>query len=185
MDRARVLLEKWNEKAKLSRDLHYVASVRLRRWHYWVGIPTIILSASVSTAVFATVEQGPFASHARVMVGVVSVAAAVLAALQTFFRFHERAELHRAAAVGHDSLSRQIEQTLAEETTAHELSSAIELIRKRMDELGQAPELSDQDLMSVASVSDRPPAGASRPLMRTSPTPTFPSASVAAAPAAQ
>jgi hypothetical protein len=145
------LLEKWNAKAKLYRDVHYVASVRLRRMHYLIGVPTIALSAFVGTAVFATLEK-TVAFGVRVAVGLVSVAAATLAALQTFLRFSERAETHRQASVGYDAITRQIEQILAEAPPDGELRPLVEHIRKRLDELGQAPELSEADQLSASQV---------------------------------
>ena len=38
-----VLLGKWCVKAKGYRDAHHHASVRLRRWHFLLGVPAIVL----------------------------------------------------------------------------------------------------------------------------------------------
>ncbi|HYQ41906.1 MAG TPA: SLATT domain-containing protein [Polyangiaceae bacterium] len=151
INKTRELLEKWNGKAKGYRDLHYAASVRLRRMHYIIGIPTIALTALVGTAVFATLEK-TVELWVRIALGFVSVMAATLAALQTFLRFSERAEIHRQASVGYDAVTREIEQTLAEELPDAEVKPAIERIRKRLDELGQAPELSEQDQLTARRV---------------------------------
>lgn len=134
------LLLKWSAKAKVFRDAHYAASVRLRNLHYMLGFPTIILSAVVGTAVFATLEKS-VALGLRVGVGCISVAAAILAALQTFLRFAERAELHRQAFAGFDSIVRDIELALALGDQS-DVAATLRGVSKRFNDLGSAPELS-------------------------------------------
>ena len=75
------------------------------------GGPTIALAAIVATSSFSTVGQNA-ERWLQVTSGLLSILAAVLAALQTFFRFAERAEAHRTASVRYGSLRREIEQLL-------------------------------------------------------------------------
>jgi hypothetical protein len=94
----------WNNKENwYSRE-----AKRLQRLHYWLGVPTVVLSAMVGTAVFVALGK-VVDVWAQVAVGLTSMTAAVLAALQTFLRFAERAEQNRKLAAGFASLRREIE----------------------------------------------------------------------------
>jgi len=80
------------------------------RWHFWLGIPAVILSTVVGTAVFATLENQSVGITARVIIALVSIAAAVLAGLQTFLRMSETAAAHGQAGDWYASIKRDIEQ---------------------------------------------------------------------------
>lgn len=144
MEEVEALLEKWVVKAKRFRDAHYYASARYRRLHYLLGMPSIVLSASLGTAVFATLEK-EISVEARVGVGIVTIAAAAFSAVHTFLRHAERAEAHRQAYVGFESVVRTMEASLAFKLTPTDLQRAVEKIRKNLDDLNQAPELADAD----------------------------------------
>jgi hypothetical protein len=66
------------------------------RLNYLLGVPVVVLTTFVGTSVFATLQEDVNTSL-RILVGAVSVFAAVLASLQTFLRYPERAEKHRIA----------------------------------------------------------------------------------------
>jgi hypothetical protein len=50
---------------------------------YLLGIPTIILSAGVGTAVFASLNKQAMGNSIKLVFGLISIMAAVLASLQT------------------------------------------------------------------------------------------------------
>jgi hypothetical protein len=93
-------------------ETHYAIAARLGRLNVRLGIPVVVLTTFVGTSVFATLERHVDLSL-RILVGVVSVLAAVLASLQTFLRFAERAEKPRAAAESWSSIRREIAEMLA------------------------------------------------------------------------
>lgn len=146
------LLEKWNRTAKAYRNAHYGAAVRLRRLHYSLGIPALVLSTIVGTTVFATLEK-TLELGIRLAVAIVSVLAAILAASQTFLRFAERAEKHRNAYSGYDSIVRDIDYAIHASDSKDRkklLAAAAERVKKRIDELANSvPELSDADRLAV------------------------------------
>jgi hypothetical protein len=90
-------------------NAHYDMALKLRKRHTWLGVPVIVTTAVVSTAIFATLEAEP-AIGWKVVTGLISVAAAVLAGLQTFFNFAEQAQRHQASAIGYSRLRRHLEQ---------------------------------------------------------------------------
>ena len=118
--------------------------------HYYIGIPSIVLSAIVGTAVFATLER-TVDIGAKLVVAFISVAAAVLAAVQTFLRFSERSEAHRQAYAGYDGVVREIEQALV---LGKSNEQVLDHIRKRLDTLASAPELATRDMSRAADALD-------------------------------
>ncbi len=146
------LLEKWNRTAKAYRNAHYAAAVRLKRLHYWLGIPALVLSTIVGTTVFATLETA-LELGIRLAVGLISVLAAALGASQTFLRFAERAEKHMQAYSGYASIVRDIEYALHasdRKDSKKLLAAAAERVKKRIDELANSvPELSEADREAV------------------------------------
>jgi hypothetical protein len=143
------LLRDWQRRAAISQDAHYVRATRLTKFNIWFGIPVVALSTAVGTSVFATL-QDDVRTEVRIVVGSVSVLAAVLASLQTFLRFQERAEKHRAAAELWSSVRRDIDEMLALHpdylAERSDPKEYLDGLRRRMDEISaQSPEIGDRD----------------------------------------
>jgi hypothetical protein len=68
------------------------------------GIPAVVLSTVVSTSVFASLLKQPD-PWLQITLGFASVAAALLASLQTFLSYSERAEKHRIAGAKYGALA--------------------------------------------------------------------------------
>jgi hypothetical protein len=69
----------------------------------------------------------------QIVVGLASVAAALLASLQTFLGYSERAEKHRIAGAKYGALGRELEQIRASDTTL--TFDEISAVRKRLNDL--------------------------------------------------
>jgi hypothetical protein len=74
----------WFRRCRESQRVHYEYGSSLEKRNYWLGVPTIILSTAVGTAVFASIESSTASAKYGLWCGLVSMAAAILAALQTF-----------------------------------------------------------------------------------------------------
>ncbi|WP_280263421.1 SLATT domain-containing protein [Nocardia wallacei] len=87
---------------------HYLAAHRSGTMQILLGIPAVIFSTAVGTAIFGTLASSP---HRVVVVvaGAVSVASAVLSALQIFLGYPERSENHRIAGSHYMALKRQLD----------------------------------------------------------------------------
>jgi hypothetical protein len=70
---------------------HYLAAKYCQRRHTLLGVPVVAGTSIVGTSIFATLTEEPWIVW-KIATGVISIAAAVLAALQTFFGFAEQAE---------------------------------------------------------------------------------------------
>ncbi len=102
------LLTKWAERVRRAQAAHYDSAVRCDKRHFWVGVPVVILTSFIGTSVFVTLQKEADFSM-KLAVGLASVVAAVLASVQTFLRFSERAESHRLAAMKFGGLRKEIE----------------------------------------------------------------------------
>ena len=131
------LLDSWRERVRTYQKAHYDAAERLRRRNYLFGVPIIALSAIVGTSVFATISEG-LSLWSRIVVGLVSISVAVLSALQTFFRFAERAEQHREAAMKYGAINRELERMRTFPPVGAEAAQGATMqIEEKLNELAQ------------------------------------------------
>ena len=88
---------------------HYKSSASFNFRNRILGSCVVIFSVSVGTAVFADLAKHDD-NFVRNLIGLISVAAAILSSLQTSLKYEERAEKHRSAAVRYGHLRRELEQ---------------------------------------------------------------------------
>lgn len=98
-----------------------------------LGIVAVILSTTVGTAIFGTFSESP-SSGIRTAAGLLSVGAAVMAALQTFLGFAQRQVAHHESAVRYGALRRECEAAMSMSLSQGELNRVMSSVRKRWDE---------------------------------------------------
>lgn len=108
MDSNQLLVE-WRDRARVAQIGHYKTAVKLENRHRRIGLFVVVLNAVVGTAVFATLSEQANTVAVKVVVGLFSILAAVLAGVQTFERAGERAEVHRQFATRFSELQRAVE----------------------------------------------------------------------------
>jgi hypothetical protein len=132
------LLDEWRLRAAIAQEAHYSRATSLADYNIWFGVPVVALSTLVATSVFATLQED-VRIELRVVVGFVSALAAVLASLQTFLRFQERAEKHRVSAELWAAIRREIDQMLALHpqylAERSDPKKYLDDLRRRMDEV--------------------------------------------------
>jgi len=101
--------EDYRHYAQKKSNAHYQMSERARARHNMLGIPVTVATAVVGTAIFATLNSPTQSFWIQVAAGLLSLAAAVTAALQTFFNFADVASRHKDAAVGYESVRHQLD----------------------------------------------------------------------------
>jgi hypothetical protein len=143
------LLRETHDAAAISQDAHYAIATRLAKYNIWFGIPVVALATLVGTSVFATLQKD-VRTDLRILVGFVSVLAAVLASLQTFLRFQERGEKHRAAAEHWSQIRRETKQMLALHpdylAERSDPKTYLDSLREKMDRVSaQSPEIGGPD----------------------------------------
>jgi hypothetical protein len=106
------LLRHWQLRIHWVQIGHYETGRAFEKRHFWLGVPAVILSTIVGTAVFASLAK--FADEEsllwpKIAVGLLSVVAAVLISLQTFLRYAEQAESHKTAGAKYAHLKQRLE----------------------------------------------------------------------------
>ena len=136
MDGTNKLLEEWLFRIRRAQQAHYESATHFARLNYWLGVPAIALSAVVGTSVFAALGKET-AISIKIAVGVASVTAAILMALQTFLSYSERAEKHRTVATRYGTMRREIEKKLALPPAKRELEAYIESLQVQWDKCNE------------------------------------------------
>jgi hypothetical protein len=126
------LLEDWHRRVTTAQFGHQRQADRFRVLSLVVGIPVVVLTTLVGTSAFAAVTHGA-SKTARLLVGVVSILAAVLASIQTFLGYGQSAERHRIAGARYASLRRSTEDALGRHDP-----SFLDRLRTEMDKVGAA-----------------------------------------------
>jgi hypothetical protein len=175
------LLRDWQQRVTAARTAHYALASRLRRSHLLLGIPAVVFSSVVGTSLFATLTKEKVNSTLRLVIGAVSVLAAIFAALQTFLRFGERAEKHVIAADWYSAIRREIAEILALPAAVREHpKECLDRIRKEMSKISQqSPEIGDRlwaKLSETYGVDDSAPMGRGSTGTGDSPSPSAPAA---------
>lgn len=140
------LLNKWLLHTTRKANAHASCAHRSRRWRQAIGIPSVVLSAIVGTAVFSELETTGGIGHGLVIALV--LCSAVLTALQTFFNYGEVEQVHRVAHKKYSKIRRRIDKSL----TGLSATSDDDLvaIEKELDEASEIePIISDKEWHKV------------------------------------
>ena len=141
------LLNGWLIHSHKCRDRHDVAARLYAKGQYALGIPSLVVSTIVGTSVFSALSSKEVPA---LWVGILSIAAAVLAALQTFMDFGGRSDKHRSAGVKYKAAIRLLEQNKVRLSQGAEPSTEdIDSMRTLLDTLEDAapvvmPKIYDQ-----------------------------------------
>jgi hypothetical protein len=136
------LISDWRAQACSNQDLHARAAKHYRKMHYWLGIPVVVISSAVGSVAFASLhEQGN--DRIRLAAGIISMVAAILASLQTFLGFGERAEKHRAVGIGYERVRQEIEEIQGLPVHLRgNVKERLDVLREKMDALADdSPEV--------------------------------------------
>lgn len=145
------LMEEWRLRAWAAQMAHYRVASRLRSFNVWLGLPVVVFTTAVGTSLFATLDTQQ-STEVRIVVGTISVLAAIFAAVQTFFNFAARADQHVLAADWYASIRRKIEQELRiPRMYRGDPKKFMDGIRKEMNTVGsQFPEIGERLWSEVA-----------------------------------
>lgn len=139
------LLANWYQRMRVTKQGHYEAARRLESLHYKLGVPIMVLSTIAGTSVFAALGKSPDPLM-QVAVGLVSISAGVLAALQTFLGASARAEKHRAAAARYGAIGRDVEVLQALSPSVRgDPQEVLDRLRTQLDDLAlESPGFTDR-----------------------------------------
>jgi hypothetical protein len=106
------LIAEWHAGIRINVLAHYECSKVFADYHRLLGYPTVIFSALAGTAFVSSLNNSRL-WLAQALAVLLSLAVTVLASLQTFLRYAERAEKHKTAATEFGKLRRELEEILA------------------------------------------------------------------------
>ena len=131
----------WIRRARESQIRHYTMADRLTRCGRRLGLGVIGITAATGTSAFLSLVAQAVSPDVRIIIGMTSLSAAVLASLQTLLRFSERAELHRRAGAQYGAVRRRLEALHAASPCVHD-ACVIDAVRDELDHSAQtAPHL--------------------------------------------
>ena len=141
------MLNAWHRRLSESQFAHYTACRKLTSANLILGVPVVALSALVAAAMLATYERA-LTEPMRITFGCITLAVALMASLQTFLRFAERAERHRVVAARYGSIKRRAEQLLVAGGVASEAD--ISDLREQTDRLTEeAPQINQYVIKAI------------------------------------
>jgi hypothetical protein len=130
------LLGGWLIHSHKARDRHDLAARSYAKGQYALGIPALVVSTIVGTSVFSALASKEVP---ELWVGLLSIAAAVLAAVQTFMDFGGRSDKHRIAAVKYKASIRAIEfLRMRLSTSAGVADDELAALRTQLDNLEES-----------------------------------------------
>lgn len=119
-------IEKLRLDAKFGKDKHFAAADRTRAYHYWFGVPVIIITVFLGSAVFADLTGAQ-----KIIGAILAYISALLVSLQTFLNPKEMEKGHRSIGNRYLEISRTCLLILAKlEDKIHTLAQATEEYEK-------------------------------------------------------
>jgi hypothetical protein len=153
-NRTKGLLVEWWVRADTVQRAHYLSAEHFKGRSLQLGVPSVVLSLFVGTSVFASLQSKPNI-YLQITVGFCSVLAAVLAGLQTFLGYGDRAEKHRMAGAKYGAICRELEALIVSNPPPE--TKTLDHIREKLDKLAlEAPANSK----AVNNEASRSPASA-------------------------
>jgi hypothetical protein len=135
-DDARALVLEWIRRARDSQVRHYTMADQLTARGRRLGLAVIAITAATGTSAFLSLVAIAVTPQMRILIGLTSLCAALLASLQTFLRYSERAELHRRAGARYGAVRRRLEAIHACDPFMHDLRD-IDIVRDELDFIAQ------------------------------------------------
>jgi hypothetical protein len=103
------ILDSWERRIVNRHRAHSRASAQYEKYGNYLGISATILSTIVGTSVFASLESSPSVSI-KIIVGILSIGAAVISVLHTKFNFSGIAQKHNVTSKKFGDLRRNLER---------------------------------------------------------------------------
>jgi hypothetical protein len=103
------MAEDYRHYAQKKSNAHYKMCELASGKHSRLGVPAVIASTLVGTAIFATLNSPQQSLWLQIIAGLLSLLAAVLVALQTFFNYSDVASKHRDAAASYEAIRHKLD----------------------------------------------------------------------------
>lgn len=148
------VLKEWHERLTTLHRAHKRAAAIYERQSRLLGLSTTVLSAVVGTTIFTTLQETPTIA-VRAIVGLISVAAAVVAAVQTFLKLPDLAQRHNSAARQFGDLRRRVERLQATGGHGEDLGQILAKLDDDWFTLSETAPVIEQALHDSVAMSQR------------------------------
>ncbi len=153
------VIRKAQDYSKYSQKIsnaHYAMAENAKGYNKRLGIPATIVTLIVGTSIFATISSEKFV-WLQIATGLLSVGAAVLSGLQTFFKYSEVEAQHKEAAARYESVWHKLDHFILKYSSGDEPRSvavdALLKIAQELDGISKAsPTIPDNVYDSVSPV---------------------------------
>jgi hypothetical protein len=139
MDSEKILskLKDWEHRVIAYQKAHSNKAESQMRWHYYVGLPTIILSTITASTIFANIQNN-VDENTKLALACVCLTSAVLSAIQTFYSHAKRAEHNKAIAAELSAARREIDYfEMFPPKTEKEAKERIERINNKLNKIAK------------------------------------------------
>ena len=143
------VLEGWHRRLRKAVDAHYDCARSYSTRHHQLGMCSTILTFAATGFIFATLLGQP-PSWLTITIGMLSMAAAIIAGVHTWLRYAERSERHRVVAARYASICREIEQLRLADHKLPEILARVDSVRRTIDGISEdAPPIDKSFWQSV------------------------------------
>jgi len=101
-------LREWEYRVNAYQEGHYAKAESQIRWHYGLGLPTIIITTITASTIFANLQDSVSETTKIVLAGI-CLLSSILSAIQTFYSHAKRAERNRAVAATLSAVRREMD----------------------------------------------------------------------------
>ena len=145
------IIRDWNISLRTKHRAHTRCAALYNRRNLFLGVSVVALSAISGTTVLVTLQSSP-ETWIKILVGLFSIAAAVLAGLQRILPYAELSQKHKTAAEQYGSLRKELEVALAVSTDAEPCTREfINSIRTRWDTIEKESPSIPQRIFDLAA----------------------------------
>ena len=102
-------INEWHSRIRRKHFAHSVAAAKYDQLNRYFGLTATAMSAIVGTSIFATLLKSP-SLYLKIIVGIVSITAAVLTSLLSFLNYSILTEKHQTTAKEYGDLRRMVEK---------------------------------------------------------------------------
>lgn len=143
------VLDEWKQRISRSHRAHKMAAAFYEAWSRRLGIIATVLSAVVGTTVFSTLQEASLPVAIKIILGLLSVAAAVFATLQTYLKLPEIAQNHSKAATDFGDLRRRVERLEVNPPTSEKLDVALATLDEEWGAISERSPIIPQKLYAA------------------------------------
>lgn len=127
-------LAQWCRGIRIAQIAHLRAAAGYQRLHRLLGVPVTVLTALVSTSIFASMGESK-REGMLIAAGIISVLTAILSGVQTFLNYTELSVKHQEAGTKYGKLRRRVDEVMAVGYADDKLEALLKEVREAWDKI--------------------------------------------------